>query len=109
MIGEYFITPHAIRQFRERIRDLPYDDVLAIILKGLQNNALPARTSENGISKYIRVRAKNPGEYDFRAVVKDGVCVTILRSGKGSHAKFKSSFRNGRDGSLQRQIRANAS
>lgn len=97
MIGKYFITPHAIEQFRNRIHNLPYEDVLAIILKGLQDNAMPARPSENGDSDYIRVRAKAVGDYNFRAVVRDGVCVTILKSGKGKHAKFKSNIRDGRN------------
>jgi len=88
MIETAFVTPHAVRQFQERIRNLDYDAALTAIIRGLREDALSPRLSECGVSSYVRVRGRKHGGYDFRAVIKPGeaaslpVVVTILKGGK---------------------------
>ena len=81
--GPAFVTPHALRQFRARIANLPDHHALAAILHGLANPS-NIRQTTNGVS--IRVRVRKP--YPFRAIVRGPdapgrlpVVVTILRSG----------------------------
>lgn len=83
--GDYFITPHAVRQFQARIPGqwrLNYEQALALIVRALNADARPAKPLPNGKGVYVRVR----GALNFRAVVIEGdgkpSVVTILRSGK---------------------------
>jgi hypothetical protein len=63
MVGNYFVTPHAVRQFQQRIVPLPYQHALAVILRGLAQD-LPIKYTQSG-QHYVRV--KRP--YSFRAVI----------------------------------------
>ncbi len=77
--GEYFITPHAVRQFVKRMAwNMTYEEALAAIIKGLENDIESIKENHTG-AKIIRVK----GEWKFRAVVRDNAVVTILKSGKG--------------------------
>jgi len=84
VIDTAFVSPHAVRQFMERISPLPYDEARDAILNGLESNAMLPKPSHNHDSLYIRVR----GQYNFRAVVKKmagrslPTVITILKSGK---------------------------
>lgn len=91
-VGDFFITPHAVRQFQSRIAPwLTYEQALHIIITEL-NAALEnqkRRPTENGKAYYIRVN----GDWQFRAVFVPGkgdakpAVITILRSGKGKKRK----------------------
>jgi hypothetical protein len=63
--GPAFVTPHAVRQFQERIERLPYNHALAGILHSLQTAGSP-RPTANGAALYVRTEAP----YRFRAVLK---------------------------------------
>lgn len=77
--GEYFITPHAVRQFIKRMAwNMTYKEALAAIIKGLENDIKSIKENHTG-AKIIRV----DGKWKFRAVVRDNAVVTILKSGKG--------------------------
>lgn len=77
--GKYFITPHAVRQFQKRMAwNMSYEEALAEIIKGLKNNIKSIKPNQSGAA-IIRV----DGRWKFRAVVRDNVVVTILKSGKG--------------------------
>lgn len=79
----YFITPHAIRQFIDRIAPrMDFDQARDTIIEGLRN-AGPEKPTASRAAFYVRVR----GEWNFRAVLGRGegalpAVVTILRSGK---------------------------
>ena len=81
--GEFFITPHAVRQFRRRIAPwMSYEEALGAIIREL-HEAKELRPTMNGKAYYVRIN----GEWQFRAVIGEGenrpAVVTILRSGKG--------------------------
>ena len=77
--GKYFITPHAVRQFIKRTAwNMTYEEALAAIIKGLGNDIKSIKENHTGAT-IIRVK----GKWNFRAVVRDNVVVTILKSGKG--------------------------
>jgi len=86
IVGDLFITPHAVRQFRERIPGmwrLKYEQALGLILRALRENTASVKPTPNGCGVSIRVR----GELNFRAIAARGegvkpAVVTILRSGK---------------------------
>ena len=86
MIEVAFVTPHAVRQFQDRIAKLAYEKALTEIIHELKKNIVKLRPSRNGVSFYVRVCGKKQGRYDFRAVIKTEseipIVVTILRSGK---------------------------
>lgn len=90
--GNFFVTPHAVRQFQDRVAFLPYDEVVGLIVQSL-DEAPPGKVSENG--KALQVRVSEP--FDFRAVIVPGnppdqpkpVVVTILKSGKPRHRQAK--------------------
>lgn len=82
--GAYFVTPHAVHQFQQRIADLPYEAALAAIIHGCQSvPADQARPLTNGQGVYLRVTT---GPHLFRAIILAGepapAIVTICRSGK---------------------------
>lgn len=94
MIGNYFITPHAVRKFQERVARLPYDEVVSLIAKAL--SAAPVKkhgVTQNGRAMVIRVT----DPLDFRAVIVPGqtpqfpqpAVVTVLKSGKPRHRQAK--------------------
>jgi hypothetical protein len=94
-VGNFFITPHAVRQFQNRIAPwLTYEQALHIGIAEL-NAALEVqeqRPTENGKAFYIRVN----GDWQFRAIFVAGeegtkpAVITILRSGKGKKRKKQS-------------------
>ena len=77
--GKYFITPHAVRQLQRRMAwNMSYEKALAEIIKGLKYDIKSIKSNHTG-AQIIRV----DGKWKFRAVVRDNVVVTILKSGKG--------------------------
>lgn len=81
--GEFFITPHAVRQFQIRIAPwMTYEQALGAIIRGL-GSAGEVHSTMNGKARYVRVN----GDWQFRAVIGEGqarpAVITILRSGKG--------------------------
>ncbi len=85
--GDFFITPHAVRQFQGRIAPwMSYEQALGAIIRGLRN-AEEFRPTVNGKAYYVRVE----GEWQFRAVIRKGeflpAVITVLRSGKGNKRK----------------------
>lgn len=86
--GNWFVTPHAVRQFQARVAPgLGYDQALGAIVRGMRR-AGPLRPTRNQQAVYTRVRSSAEYPYDFRAVIGPGEgpkpCIlTILRSGKG--------------------------
>lgn len=80
--GDFFVTPHAVEQFRRRIAPwMNYEQALGAIIKELRH-ADNFRPTRNGKAVYVRTR----GEWCFRAVIREGhkcpAVVTILRGGK---------------------------
>lgn len=76
--GEYFITPHAVKQFIRRMAwNMTYEEALAAIIKGLGRDIESIKSNPTGAT-IIRVK----GEWKFRAVVRDNAVVTILKSGR---------------------------
>lgn len=91
--GDWFVSPHAVRRFRERIAPLPDRLALAAIIHGMER-AGPLRRSVNGPGLYCRVRSGNGYPHDFRAVVMPGdgplpCVVTVLCSGRGRGGRKK--------------------
>jgi hypothetical protein len=86
IVGRYFITPHAVRQFIARIApQLGYEAARAAIIEELAHHVRAAvRLSSGAVS--LRCRG---GRYTFRAIVSgesEGVApavVTILRGDGG--------------------------
>ena len=81
--GDYFITPHAVRQFQSRIAPwMTYEQALAAIIRELRG-VRELRPTMNGKAYYVRTN----GEWKFRAVIREGqiqpAVITILRGGKG--------------------------
>ncbi len=81
--GPVFVTPHAVRAFRDRIAPLPYEEARAAILRELDEHTVSVRPSENRQSVVARTRG---GRYLFRAVIGPGegplpAVITILKSG----------------------------
>lgn len=83
--GKYFVTPHAVHRYQERIEDVPYRVALGRIIGGLNGEGAmePKGLPEGTVG--IRVRRPEPG---FRVVVDDRepegplpAVVTVLRSG----------------------------
>jgi hypothetical protein len=91
--GNYFITPHAVRKFQERIARLPYDEALGIIAKSVSDAPIERHSvTQNGRAMSIRVASP----FDFRAVIAPGhdagakpAVVTILKSGKPGRNRKK--------------------
>ena len=87
--GRFFVTPHAVERFRERIDPrLDYDAALAAVIYGLEWDAMPPKRLHHDLGVMIRTRGRRHGRYDFRAVVVPGegalpAVSTILWSGKG--------------------------
>lgn len=63
--GEVYVTPHAVRRFRERIAPLPANHALAAIIHSLGNPAASVAPTPNGHG--FRVRTSAP--YRFRAFI----------------------------------------
>lgn len=86
--GKYFVAPHAVWRFRQRIDSrLGYEDALAAIIRGLEQDAMAPKPLSNGAGIMIRTRGRRHGRYDFRAVVLPGegakpAVATVLRSGR---------------------------
>jgi hypothetical protein len=83
--GDFFITPHAVRQFQRRMAPyLSYEQALGVVIRELRT-AGEFHVMENGKARYVRTN----GEWRFRAVVAEGAgdakpaVITILRGGKG--------------------------
>jgi len=81
--GDYFITPHAVRQFQTRIAPwMTYEQALAAIIREMRS-AGELRPTMNGRAYFVRTN----GEWQFRAVIREGkiqpAVITILRGGKG--------------------------
>jgi hypothetical protein len=89
LTGDFFITPHAVRQFQSRMAPhLSYEQALGVIIRELRD-AGELRLTENGKARYVRTS----GEWRFRAVIAAGAddvkpaVITILRGGKGKKRK----------------------
>lgn len=87
--GPVFVTPHAVRQFQNRIYRLDYGAAREAISEGVVEAILACRIkpSSPGHGESITVRARK--KWNFRAVIVppvDGralpVVVTVLKSGK---------------------------
>lgn len=75
--GDFFITPHAVRQFQSRIAPrLTYEQALGAIIRGLRD-AKNFHLTANGKARYVRAVIKEGEESAQPAVI------TILRSGRG--------------------------
>ncbi len=81
-VGLAFVTPHAVRQFQDRIALLTYEQALAAIIHGLEQYS-NIRPLSNGVGFRVRVRRPFP----LRAIIRppqDGtgelpVVITILK------------------------------
>ena len=88
--GEFFITPHAVEQFRRRIAPwMSYEEALGTIIREL-DGAGELRPTRNGKAYYVRTK----GEWCFRAVIGPGegqrpAVITILRGGKSKKAPLR--------------------
>jgi hypothetical protein len=85
LTGDFFITPHAVRQFQRRMApQLSYEQALGVVIRELRTTG-KFHTTENGKARYVRTN----GEWRFRAVIAEGegdakpAVITILRGGKG--------------------------
>ena len=84
MAGNFFITPHAVEQFRRRMAPwMSYEEALGTIIRELDTTAGPLRPTRNGKAYYVRTK----GKWQFRAVIGPGegsqpAVVTVLRGGK---------------------------
>lgn len=92
--GDFFITPHAVEQFRERIAPwLSYEQALGEIIKELRY-ANDFRPTQNGKAFYVRTK----GKWKFRAIISGGydrpAVITILRSGKSKKRRVKKTSAN---------------
>lgn len=83
--GEYFVTPHAVHQFIERVpgyRRFPFEVARNVIIYALRHFARSTQPTRNGEGVCVRVRSPH---VNFRAIVMPGQpapsVVTILRSG----------------------------
>lgn len=88
-VGDFFITPHAVRQFQNRIAPwMSYEQALGAVIREL-SDAGEWRSTQNGRAQYVRTT----GRWQFRAVIMPGeensqpVVVTILRGGKGKRRR----------------------
>ncbi|CAH2606085.1 conserved protein of unknown function (plasmid) [Rhodovastum atsumiense] len=63
--GGYFVTPHAVRRFRERIAPLPERHALAAIIKSLESPDVRLKPQRDGVTVVVRTRAP----FRFRAFV----------------------------------------
>lgn len=83
MQGDFFVTPHAVRQFQRRIARLEYEEARQVIIDALSVVALDDyQATRNGKALCIRVREP----LAFRALIVEGegeqpAVATILRSG----------------------------
>jgi hypothetical protein len=85
LTGDFFITPHAVRQFQRRMAPhLSYEQALGVVIRELRTTG-EFHTTENGKARYVRTN----GEGRFRAIIAEGgddakpAVITILRGGKG--------------------------
>ena len=62
--GDVFVTPHAVRRFRERIAPLPENQALAAIIHSFKD-VKSVKPSQNG--KGLNVRTSSP--WKLRALV----------------------------------------
>ena len=90
--GDYFVTPHAVKQFQDRIAPwMTYEQALGAIIRELRG-VNEFRLTENGKAYYVRTK----GVYRFRAIIREGkslpAVVTILRSGKCSICKRRDEY-----------------
>lgn len=82
--GRYFVTPHAVRRFQERIAPwMSYSQALGTIIRCLEETTCRPTPLHHEPGLMIRVRRP----YNFRAVIKPSeegapVVATILRSGR---------------------------
>ena len=87
LAGEFFVTPHAVRQFQKRIAPLSYNEALAVIIRGTSTVSVDRYSvTSNGVALCIRVSEP----LAFRAIVNEGAgaqmaITTILRSGLTKH------------------------
>jgi hypothetical protein len=93
MIRDYFITPHAVRKFQERVAQLPYDEVIMVVARALSVAPIEKHgATQNGRGMSIRVT----DPFDFRAVILPGrdasekpAVVTVLKSGRHGRNRGK--------------------
>lgn len=72
--SRYYITTHAINQFRARIaHTLTYEEALEAILKSLKKDIVKAKKSPKRHAIFLYVE----GRYKFRAVLVNNSIVTI--------------------------------
>lgn len=81
--GRYFVTPHAVTQFQQRMAwNMTYEEALGAIVRGLKYNVKSKKKNHTGAT-ILRVS----GKWSFRAVVRENAVVTILKSGKGKEKR----------------------
>jgi hypothetical protein len=93
--GAYFLTPHAVEQFRNRMAwRMSYEDALAAIIKGIAEHGEEPTPALNDSGAYI-IRVKK-GPFRFRAVVdprrREGdksAVVSILYGKSGGRKHWK--------------------
>ena len=83
IVGDFFVTPHAVRQFQSRIRAVSYETALGLIICELRDHRKSVKPTNNGIGLMVRTR----GEHAMRAVIvpklgSSPVVVTILRGAR---------------------------
>lgn len=69
--GDFFITPHAVRQFQSRIAPwMTYEEALSTVIRELRG-AKDFHITENGKARYVRTRS----QWQFRAVIAAGLFI----------------------------------
>lgn len=95
MQGNYFVTPHAVRQFQDRIARLEYDEARQVIIDALAV-APSERYAVTRNGKALRIKVKRP--FCFRAIIAPGegalpAVITILRACKpGKNKKLEEAY-----------------
>jgi len=87
----FFISPHAVAQFQQRIAPLSYAAALQVIQEGIQS-ATNVRQLPDGLT--WRVRTRRPFPFEFRAFVvfdleRGHLVVTTITRGDGSVTRKK--------------------
>ena len=89
--GDFFISPHAVAQFQQRIAPLRHATAAQVIREGIEL-ATNVRQLPDGLT--WRVRTQRPFPFEFRAFVvfdleRDHFVVTTTTRGDGSVARKK--------------------
>ncbi|MBF6590467.1 MAG: helix-turn-helix domain-containing protein [Ktedonobacterales bacterium] len=81
--GRYFVTPHAVRRFQERVRDLSYPHALALIIAALNDRSWtphPLTDASRNLRApadyylYVTYQHTDGAHYHFRATISEHGC-----------------------------------